>query len=142
MAGPIATMARTGLTRGFGNRSVTRSGIDPPRQHRTLSESDMAAIARAQMLRALDGLLQSGMARLRLHYAARLAGVMVLSRRDRPAAIAALIGEREAALARLREEIAQSRTSHLARLRRSRRLPDRPKRSFAPIRTTRGYDPR
>lgn len=82
---------------------------------------DELAVTRARLMRGYDSLLRAKLSSLQLHYAARLAGLMVTSPRERQAAVAALIQERDAALARLRDEMAQSRTSQLAGLRRTRR---------------------
>lgn len=110
-------MARAGLTRGFGAGANSRSGMRVLRSE----AGDEAALARASVIRAFDSLLRAGLSRLQLHYAARIVGLIITSPRERQAAIAALVNEREAALARLREEIAQSRARHLAGLRRRRR---------------------
>jgi hypothetical protein len=58
------------------------------------------------------------MARLRLHYAMRISGILLTSSGDRSAAVAALIRERDAALDRLRQEMGESRRQALRAARR------------------------
>jgi hypothetical protein len=74
-----------------------------------LLPSDDTAILRARIARAFDALLNAALARLRLYYAARISGLMLVARSDRAAAVAALTNERDAALAELGRSIGESR---------------------------------
>jgi len=100
---------------------------------------DESAVACARIARAFDSLLNAAMARLRLHYATRISGLLLLSPRDQAAAVAALMNERDAALEILRREFTERRREALRIARRQRRRrrysvaiepvrPDRPKR--------------
>ncbi len=86
-----------------------------------MNEGDAGAATRAPIAQAFDDLLSAAMARLRLHYAARIAGLMLGARGDQQAAVAALISERDAALEELRREILESRRKALRAARRPRR---------------------
>jgi hypothetical protein len=85
-----------------------------------VNEGDASAATRARIAQAFDDLLSAAMARLRLHYAARIAGLMVTGRGDQQAAVAALLSERDAALEELRREILESRRKALRAARRPR----------------------
>jgi hypothetical protein len=80
--------------------------------------SDDAAVLRARIMRAFDALLNAALARLRLYYAARISGLLLMARSDRAAAVAALINERDAALAELERSIRESRRRALMAARR------------------------
>jgi hypothetical protein len=98
-----------GIRHGFGAGSASRSGTRSLRSQGRHTVSDEGAIAAARMARAFDALQSAAMGRLRLFYAARIGGLRLIARGDQGAAIAALINERDAALAQLVEAIGESR---------------------------------
>ena len=83
--------------------------------------SDESAVAYARIARAFDSLLNAAMARLRLHYAARISGLMLTRQGGQSAAVAALMAERDAALAQLRREMVESRRAAIHGARRQGR---------------------
>jgi hypothetical protein len=80
--------------------------------------SDDVAILRARIGRAFDVLLNAAIVRLRLFYAARISGLLLVAQSDRGAAVAALMNERDAALAELERAILESRRRALMKARR------------------------
>jgi hypothetical protein len=64
--------------------------------------SDESAVTCARIARAFDSLLSASMARLRLHYAARISALVLAGRGEQTAAVAALASEHDAALEQLR----------------------------------------
>jgi hypothetical protein len=98
----------------------------PPRENRKAKKSwtgvgDGAAAQYAQVSHAFDIKLNAALARLRLHYAVRLAGLRLTARRDAGAAIDALLQEQESALASMREAILLERRQALRAIRRQHR---------------------
>jgi hypothetical protein len=69
-------------------------------------------------MRAFDALLNAAVARLRLHYAARISGLLLVARPGRAEAVAALMNERDVALAELERSIRESRHRALIAARR------------------------
>jgi hypothetical protein len=82
---------------------------------------DDSAIVCARIMRAFDSLLGAAMARLRLHYAARIGALWLVARVDQSAAMAALTNERDTALNQLRQTILADRRAALQAARRRAR---------------------
>lgn len=82
--------------------------------------SDETVVLRTRIMRAFDALLNAALARLRLHYAARISGLLLGGRLDRAAAVAALTNERDAALVELEHSIRESRRRALMAVRKRR----------------------
>ncbi len=110
-----------GTERGFGAGSTAKSGTTRLQAKRGVKEGGADAGARARIALAFDNLLNAAMARLRLHYAARIAGLMLGARGGQHAAVTALLSERDAALEELGREIQETRRKALRAARRPRR---------------------
>lgn len=83
--------------------------------------TDERAVTCARIARGFHALMTSALASLRLHYAARIAALMLVRRGDPSAALAALELERDAALFRLREAIRQEKEAAIRQTRANRR---------------------
>lgn len=117
-----------GTKRGFAAGSSLKSGTKQLRR----IETDEVAVDRARVARAFDVLMNAAMARLRLHYAARIGGLLLLGRADQSAAVAALLNERDTALARLQNSIGESRKEAMRAARRTPRRKRYDRASSAP----------
>ncbi|NEV79022.1 hypothetical protein DYI24_18460 [Rhodopseudomonas sp. BR0C11] len=78
---------------------------------------DEAAVMRARIMAAFASLLDIAIARLLLHYAARMAGLLTFGKSERLAAMAALQQERDEAVQRLRQSILEERRRALRSVR-------------------------
>jgi hypothetical protein len=109
-----------GTERGLGARSSFKSGTHRL-QRGEAAVGDGVAVERARIARAFHGMLSAAMARLSLHYAARIAGLLLTARADSAAAVAALLAERHTALGQLRLAILEDRRAALRAIRRRER---------------------
>jgi hypothetical protein len=110
-----------GTERGFGAGSRFKSGTGALRLGQVAPHGDDTAIAHARIVRAYESLLSAALAWLRLHYAARLSGLLLVARGDASAAVAALLSERDTALEQLRQAILDDRRAAMLAARRPRR---------------------
>ena len=95
----------------------------PPRENRKATKRRRTtSINEPFGLRGFDSQVNAAMARLRLHFAMRIAALKVTARHDMAVAIVALLREQEAALAATREAIVFERRQALRAIRGRRRL--------------------
>jgi hypothetical protein len=110
-----------GTERGLGAGSSFKSGTHRL-QRGEAAVGDGVAVERARVARAYHGLLSAAMARLSLHYAARIAGLLLAARADSGVAVAALMAERDTALDQLRRAILDDRRAALRAVQRRERV--------------------
>ena len=70
-----------------------------------MTMTDEHAVARARIAQAYHSLMSAALGRLRMLYAARIVGLLLATRGDPSAALAALQQERDATLSRVRHEL-------------------------------------